>query len=266
VHAFYSLTRAELTQTLKALVQLRAANATTADLGPLSIHPVLAQQGVGGAMAQGLGRIVLQFAGSSNLTRFTAMSSASLFSHPQGGEARFWNFLGFDVNRGTLNPMNIPTLQGGVTMEKFSVAGTDPLRGTFEEGTTSADNMNPLGNVDSAKAAGPADLQKAYTAALKIENPNVHSPNTIDCASCHVAQAARQLVGEADPFHLSDTEGAAFRGAPPSTTPVVNDSLKALNIHAFSYRDAHAMINQRIINETTAVVAFVNTNVRKTSQ
>lgn len=46
--------------------------------------------------------------------------------------------------------------------------------------------MQLLGNLATAKAASKTAQQAAFDAALRIENPTKHSPDTIDCASCHV--------------------------------------------------------------------------------
>jgi hypothetical protein len=144
--------------------------------------------------------------------------------------------------------------------------GTMPLHSYIQPATGSPDDMHVLADYPSAQQVSVADLQSAYDAALRIENPGFHSPNTIDCASCHLAQPARQLVGEKY-FGLSPAGNAnAFVAdpfIPPADTVSVTSVLDGdgLNLHAFSYRDGEPMINQRVINETAAFLVYVNTQV-----
>jgi hypothetical protein len=99
-------------------------------------------------------------------------------------------------------------------------------------------------------------------AAIRIENPDKHSPDTIDCASCHASAVTLVLTGEKlglsrignpnvfipDPqIRNSDME---------AMTPVTFDT--KLNIHMFSYREAQPMISARTINETATVVSIIN--------
>jgi hypothetical protein len=98
---------------------------------------------------------------------------------------------------------------------------------------------------------------------LRIENPNFHSPNTIDCASCHVGQAARLLIGD-DVLGLSATDNPNLFARNPkyvsarSMKQTTNVRTQPLNVHMLSYRNDKLMIGQRVINETAATVAYVN--------
>ena len=81
-----------------------------------------------------------------------------------------------------------------------------------------------------------------------------------------MAEPARLLVGE-PMFDMTPTGDAnAFVAASSipaadlasTATMFVDPVDQGLNIHAFSYRDSDPIINQRVINETAANLAYLN--------
>jgi hypothetical protein len=258
VHVFYSLTRAQFTAAVNEVIAARqASDPTSSDLGPLAIHPLVAKQGLNGAMAKALNAIVLKYANSANIVRLTTFLAGNLDT--------VWNFSGVDVSSGSTTPMDIASLPGSTTNETFFLGfGALLSGGTYMPTTTSSDNMQLLANSTNAMAASTTAQQAAYTAALKVQNPNFDSPNTIDCASCHTAQFAQVHVGEgmlgmsasgnSNVFQPNATFVSAADAA--QTTPITSST--PFNVHAFSYSGQNAMINQRVINETANLVAYVN--------
>ncbi len=259
-HAFYSLGSDEFDTVLKAIVSLRMANSDAGeDLGPLAVHPILAKQGLSGKMAKALNKIVQQYAGQANLSRLTGFESVF-------AQHTSWNFAADDVSASTPTASVIVGLDGSPTSETVQLGSAAP--GLFSLNfppTTTGDNVAPLLNVKVQSYSADV-LQAALDSALRIENPNANSPNTIDCASCHVAEIARQLVATdffklsttgddnqflPDPTYISDAD---FQVSYPAMQP---DGL-ALNLHAFSYDGTTPMIIQRVINETAAIVANLN--------
>lgn len=255
VHAFYRLSREQLVAAIKDIVALRKANGQTTAMGPLAPHPLIVKQGQDGAFAQGLNAIILKYAGPSNLIRFTHFQSSNLQT--------VWNFSGFDVNGQTATPMVIPNLPNHATTVGFFQGFAAPMNGGFTPESTAKDSVTLLANATNAKAASKSARQASYDAALRIENPGFHSPNTIDCASCHVGQAARLLIGD-DVLGLSATGNANLFSRDPkfvsarSMKQTTNVRTQPLNVHMLSYRNDKLMIGQRVINETAATVAYVN--------
>ncbi len=256
IHVFYRITREELTSAIQEIVALRIANGGTKKLGPLGVHPIIAEQGLTGAMATGLNDIVLKYGGEKNLMRFTAFTPSAL--------ATRWDFVGFDIDKGKFTSMKIPALPKGANDASVSFfKGFAGFSGSFTPETSSKDDMQLFANQTSAKSASKADQQAAFDATVRIDNPDFHSPNTIDCASCHVAGVVRTLVGEkelkltANPKDVfTPVSKHLMKSDLKSRTPVTTES--ASNFHAFSYRDAQPMVNQRTVNETASVVAYVN--------
>lgn len=265
LHVFYSLTRQELLDLGRALVALRVANANGASLGPLAPHPIMVSQGLGGAMTQGVEALILQYAGVQNLIH-TAQLSSTL--NELGSS---WTMSAFDVaNAGTtVTAFAIPTLvqdAGAVALQTVSsrVANPGSFSGAdFEPATTSADNLTPLDD-GMPTALGTSQVQAAFDSLVRIENPRDDSPNTIDCASCHVVTLTEDLV--AMPLFSLDDTTSALAFVPDGKTVLAADMIptagtgaaESIDIHAFSYIGQSPNINQRVVNETAAVVEYLN--------
>jgi len=179
-----------------------------------------------------------------------------------------WAFSGFDIASGKTTAMVIPTLPAKATAGSFFAGFSASLSGGFTPATTSTDNVTLLVNLDNAKKAKAADIQNAYDSSLRIENPGFHSPNTIDCATCHISETARIVVGEDQLNLTASSDNDAFTADPKfvsktnmraTTTP----RRQSTNVHMLSYRGGSLMIGQRVINETANVVAYVNGVVLK---
>ncbi|MBK7859236.1 MAG: hypothetical protein IPJ65_11570 [Archangiaceae bacterium] len=193
IHLVYDVPAAELVTMMKQLLTLKKANGdVTPDV--LQPHPILSQQGLSGAFAQGLAAIVLEHVGEDRLARLT------FFDHNMDPDSDGWLFAIFDRTGSTLTAVKIPTTQ----VNNFLLAGTsavDPLgsSGTFSIFTASTDDVGPL--VDTARPdagapqVGPL-LAPAYTAALRNQNPSVHNSESLDCNNCHLAEGARRLGEE----------------------------------------------------------------------
>jgi hypothetical protein len=267
VHAFYSITRDQLIEAVDEMVAAREGDGIDYDLGPLAPHPIIATEGLDGALAQKLLAIVTRYAGGSELARMTAFEVEEIAdgSQPIIGDGEFWELQSFDVAAGAVTPRSIATIPGDVNTMSLS-AGVNPLESSGSPATTSADNIAVLESMTTASAATTTARQTAFDAALRVLNPHDNSPDTIDCASCHLAQPALTMVGE--PLGMTATGDSAAFVADPSipladlaqTTQLVSSGV--LNIHAFSYRDSDPMINQRVINETAANLAYLETLLR----
>jgi hypothetical protein len=122
--------------------------------------------------------------------------------------------------------------------------------------STSADDFSLFLFPDQAAAATVEERSAAFAALLRVENPTRHSPATVDCVTCHIAPGTRAhaeqtyamtAAGSADAFVSGD--GAE----PPGQT-----SFGTHNLRAFGIFGPDPAISQRVVNETDAVVAYVN--------
>lgn len=258
VHAFYSLRRDELVSLVSEMVALRRAQGQDADLGPVAVHPILLEQGMKGAYANGLETIIARYAGEQNLSRFTMFTSFD--GHP------LWPFKGFDLEGGKAIPMVIPTAPGAATEVSF-VSAVNGATADEPISTTSADNISLITFFGEEAVNAPrAKQDAAFEATLRIVNPDVHSPNTIDCVSCHVTERALSVATESLGFTF---EGRASVFVPnPTFVPAANMARTTPlvaggepNLHLFSYLGVAPMVGLRVVNETAAVVTYLNGTV-----
>jgi hypothetical protein len=247
VHVFYDLPREDLTRFVKQVLTLKEQNGGF-EKAKLGAHPILKTQGLSGAFATGLRNVILEHTGASRVTRITFFRRTNV----RRGTWKFGmvNKVGAAFERGA-----IITLPAASSQEQTFVnesLGEDLQAKPIE--TSHPDNLSFLLNTLSAKSASEADRQKAFDAALRIENPVHHSPDTIDCVSCHVATTA--LEAAATRFLLKDINKLGFEPKPEFAGP----TKRTLdNLHAMSYLERELGITQRTANETALVVQVVNT-------
>ncbi len=263
VHAFYAITRDELARAVRTMIELRTRAVGERRLGALGPHPLLASAN-GDLAVDAAGRVnelVRSLAGADNLVQFTQFAPSGLDTT--------WNFSGFDVEKG--QTMSIPTLPASEDKHVAFFAGFTPdqLEGdpAFVPASRAAtqDNMQSLGNRLTAAAATPDGRRHAFSALLRIENPTLHTPDTIDCASCHAVEPVRKLVGRK---HFPEDLAAATGGFVPDARFVPERDMaeaaqaeSGINVHMFSYKGTTPSVHRRTINETAAIVAHVNERV-----
>lgn len=251
LHLFYTVTRAELSKLLAEVVALRESTGTGIYAGNPRVHPVLAA-GLGGAGSKALRESLLAVAGRSTLTRVTFMGLEHV------GLA--WRFGGFDVEGGRLVPMTIP--KAGTPIQSF--VNRDIEGRTFEaaEAFPSTDSMAKLALFFDRKrleAASSEELTSSLDMLYRLESPKAHSPDTVDCVSCHVAHAAESFAASVRP--LVGAEAARY--VSPRGGEVTRDRPFATNeLRAFGYFGDRASVSPRVSHETAEVVAHVNRVVK----
>jgi hypothetical protein len=256
VPAFYALERDELAAAIDEMIALRG----DARLGPLGPHPLVAEEGLAGHTHDALAAVVTRYAGAANLTRITEFTTSGL------GTA--WNFSGVEVLPEGTKRIDLVHVPAGSEVVAFFRGFTPGKLGgepPFSPASSAPpeDNMQLLGNQTWAERAPAAERELAFDAAVRIENPTLHTPETTDCASCHAAAPARALVGEAI-LGLAD-DGLDFVA---DGRFVPEDDLAELpldatvSMHMFSYKGATPSIHRRTVHESAAVVAFLETWVR----
>ncbi len=249
VHLFYALERDELEAAMRRAVDLREASGFAVSAEPLGVHPALAAEGVEGAFARGFRDLLLTHCGEENLVRVTFMALE--------GVSDDWRFGGFDRVDGELVPLAIP----GLTSTDQSFLNVDRSGVSFDGATvspasTSSDDFSLLIDPPAALAAPVAERQAAFDALLRVESPTRHSPETIDCVTCHLAASTRAfavrelaVTAAGSPDRFVDASGSEPAGKTAFGTNV---------LRAFGAFGRNPAIAQRTVNETAAVVAYVN--------
>ena len=254
IHSFYTLEPVAFQSLMNDYERLRKQCARDLSTEPLRVHPVIAEQGLDGPFAQGLKRLLDKYVGTKTLWRITAMKTFV------GSDQ--WAFRGFNVRDGSTQDIPIPRTHGA-TQQDFrtaQVTQSDFSNGMVSPAPQGSDNLLPiLQNSRFLRGEDPAVLSTLGKAVADIENPKVHTPETMDCVSCHAAQAAGSvLFGRiAGLGELPQVVTGRFR----STLPLQNLGLRQGNTHmlrALGYVDRDLVLSRRVINETASVAERLN--------
>jgi hypothetical protein len=241
IHVFYDVPRDSLMRFVRQVLTLRAQNGTF-EKAPLGVHPILAKQGLAGQFAQGLRSVILEHTGASRVSRMTFFTRSN-------SRTATWGFGMLNRTGASFELGPIATL-AGEKKQGFVTKVGEGLNGSAT-GTSHSDNLSLLLETAKADTATPAERQFAFDAALRIENPARHSPDTIDCVSCHVATTV--VEDAAKRWMLGDLNRVGFEPKPKFD----GASSTLGNLHAMSYDERKLGITQRTANETEVVVQAV---------
>ncbi len=258
LHAIYSLPRNELLTLARKLVALRQANdVANASAGALGPHPVVVQQGLAGAMSAGVQKLILQYVGEQNLVRvamfgtddqlnwiFRANDMADAGADAAAGAAMTTPFL---IPNETSGDPHLQTVNSASRPPDVPPLGAFALGWFFQPMITSPDDIEPLGGENENPT--PQMSNAAFAALLRLEDPTQRTFDTTDCGSCHLTTPLAKLI--ALPEGNDDTNTTAADRA------VTYDlTLPRIDLHAFSYDGTSPTVNQRVVNETAAVVRY----------
>jgi hypothetical protein len=256
IHTLYTFTPASFQTFLERYAELKDSNARDMSLEPLQVHPVLARQGLDGAFAQGLMELLADHIGEQNLWRVTAMSTFV------GGDQ--WEFQGFNISEEGAHEIRIPRTHGA-TRQLFSVSSlthNDFSNGQLTPAPLGNDNLQTLLRDSRFQPSTSSPLMRELGLSVaRIENPNIHSPETMDCVSCHAAQAAGSVLLNRLPWLRNDPQHIEASFSSPS--PLLNvGSLQGNTqiLRALGYFERHLILSRRVINETARVVERLNSN------
>lgn len=248
IHLMYNL---NVDQAGAALSALRSA----ATLAPenvdatLRTNPALVQQGLLGSYGTALRTLITTLAGPDNLARMTFITRTR-------ARQPTWHFGGFAIQAfvetgfGAPGPITIPLIDQ--RLQTLSNAPPQPgspinmlLTPEFGE---EAGRIGTSGSAIAALNASDPRLLALRQWYARVEGPTAHTPDTVDCASCHVAGHIRRAVIQqhgADPADTIESPGAVAQ----SPADRVLD-----NTRAFGYFNTDPAISQRTANETAAIV------------
>ena len=102
--------------------------------------------------------------------------------------------------------------------------------------------------------------QAAYDGVLRVLNPEKHTPETIDCVSCHTATSSKS-VGEN--FRALDATNNANAYKSTFDLTVTTSAKRPDSMRAFGYLDAEPVVSGRVVNESAAVLAYLQREVFK---
>jgi hypothetical protein len=249
VHSFH-----QIPNTQAFLVDLKAINTFSRpylnNQKPLSVHPALLAEGFKGKYGTALIAFIRKYAHQGNLFKYTFMA----MSVPETE----WDFGGWNVVNGQPLPLTIAKVN--ITgAQLFINQAFHEFSGGFGPAPKDQEAFNRLVN-DSYKAQvlEPQNMLAAHSTALRLENPRLETPATVDCVSCHLAQTARTWIEDKDASLAVRNVQNKFTSRQFILTNTTTDKGRTDNVHSFSYFLDMATINQRAINETAFVLERLN--------
>lgn len=246
IHLFYDLQEDDFTTLLAELRDATAA-AGVSTAGPLRVHPILAAEGLDGPFAERLRAAVLRAAGGETLTRLT-------FMQLQNFNVNEWVFGGFEIEKGELVPMDI--VDAGTRHQRFInviLESEEDFVASVEPPALGVDDISLLFNSNNARAAGEDAIAAAERAALRIENPRVHTTESVSCVACHTATQARLWIERS---LARSTEGHPDRYTAAADLELSSETTRVPgSLRAFGYLHRRVAISQRTVNESAEVLA-----------
>jgi hypothetical protein len=244
LHAFYRLNGDEFDDVLRELRAIRSERPGDPQ-GPLDVHPLLRGEGPDGPYARRLKALVTKHAGAANLTRLTDFRRLPQADFPQ------WAFEIRDRVGGAWAASPIATT--GVTRQQVTAIVGGTWNADVEPDLTHADD------VTRAFTAQRADMPAALGAVARVLNPRVHSSESIDCATCHLAFDVASFVERTQGFSVGDRPERFQSAYPLAAAPKSDLDVTAFdNLHMLSYSGASLSVTSRAANETAAVLEALN--------
>ncbi|MCC6334059.1 MAG: hypothetical protein IT380_08745 [Myxococcales bacterium] len=105
------------------------------------------------------------------------------------------------------------------------------------------------------RAATPADQRLALESLTAADNPTLHTAQTVQCVTCHVATTL--LTQRAADAGVALSSLATRYTAPFDLTPLGKDSLRPFTLRALGWLGDEPLVAQRTVHETANVVEEV---------
>lgn len=251
MHLIYNISQGQVSQLIRVLRDLKTKYNASSEMQPLGIHPAfLSKEKI--EFAEHVKAIIIDYSKSENLELVAFLGSAVAVT---GDLPLRWLFSAYAIKKNQVIPFKIPNTEE--TVMRFFLAEGDGENGILPPPSPSKDSLEPA--LDNVRIFEDKDFATdAINKAIRIENPDLHSVETVDCVSCHIATTVRvpleaQLFGEKgvkskDRYQSSKqnlTRNPLFRTGP-------------LFVHNFGFINNEPIVSQRTINETAKVVEYIN--------
>lgn len=279
VHTFYDLTKTQFTQLTRSLLELKRRHAIRTTGLPLGIHPGFSTSAPTD-FQRDFKKLILAYIPAKKIRRLATMRMTSF--------GLGWDLFSVDFVEGERFPIEVPIFPGRNTSQflenradvlslKDDDTGADPevLKKISQELSTRKIHTSAYRNFRSSidlpekdvgdqileilprssdALAAPGRAKDFFIKANRIENPSKHLPATIDCASCHIANAVKLIAQKASGLPL---ELPKFKGR----YDLKNNSYYYGDTHQLrmlGYLYEHVQIGDRTIFESAAVADKLN--------
>ena len=250
IHAFYRVTLDELEGFTRAMFDARNASGGFS-YSSLGVHPTLAKEGLSGKFAKVLFAEVKKVCGADNLERVTFLQRTT-------AREPVWVFGITSVTdkqakvekiastKKTLQAIEGPGFNSPMHLTDLSLPG----------GPTETGSDDKISAILDRRTTTEAAQIKALNASVRIDNPMIHSPETMSCVECHVASGARSSLLAAQPALKSRIEPSNVFKAPMTTAHVTSKDVG--NLHSFSWKGSDIGVSDRAANDSANVAAKMN--------
>lgn len=261
LHLLYRLNSEESRLVAHELYRLKEENGATNGV-PLQFHPTMAQQGLQGAFANGVRALIRQTAREERLEEATAMLSAFITQ---------WRFGKTLMQNGRLSAASIPLVDSAFEVLAARIPeGSNVLRNQIVPVPTGTEHAAII--TDSLPRGGffaldDSSQKSATDVALRIDNPLMHSPATMDCVSCHMASRGLTRVYGREFLSAKDDNPNRFTPADGVTITNItsaNELKHSYATRAFGYSFVRGGqepgITQRTVNDSARIADWLNRN------
>ncbi len=245
IHLFFDMTDSEWPQVIEGVTALKKLAGAATDGKPLDVHPVMKSEGLDGAYAKRLAQLITDFCGEQNLSRVAFMIS--------GKDGKNWTFGAFNRKGATLEADPIPRFTDKKE-QQVQEHGNETRRNSEMVPTPTNIDLTTLLVYTDLQLADDLTLRRATKEALLIENPDKETPQTIDCASCHLVSRALTFASGNRNIDLASFTTERYLAQPRFDMHRV-DAAKdnPFAQRAFGYFHADSALSQRTINESAAI-------------
>lgn len=244
LHAFYSLNKEDFSSIVAKLRALRAASASVPHQA-LGVRAELETEGVDGTYGTKLRALLVESLSASQLVRITQF-------HRTNARRVTWEFSQRDKVNGAWRDSLVPTTSAA--RQQLS---------TISGGRWDADITPPLTHADDPtrafKETAQSKMAEAFEHTLRALNPRIHSSESIDCSSCHIATDVAVFLQKTQKFSINNGPNAFNSSYPLDGTFKSEDaSFGFENMHMLSYTGTQLGLSIRVVNETAAVLEQLN--------
>lgn len=232
IHVFFSATTEEIHAAVRALSMLRARAGVVVPEGLTGAHPGFERE----AWVTDARALLLPLLRAERLVRATAMSVHA--------SNQAWVFSGVEVSGGAFTEIVVPTLAPALEGHVTSTGALSAITITLDPPPVAEPTLPVVLKQEQRQQASAQELADAVAAVLRLEDPAVHNPGTVDCGSCHVAATAKW-------FLMNQAPVVAIASASP-VSEVYADSR---SLRAFGYFFQAPALSPRVQRETAAVRA-----------
>ncbi|MDP2342711.1 MAG: hypothetical protein Q8O67_17275 [Deltaproteobacteria bacterium] len=226
MHVFYLVDEEPVLLAIAQLVELRLARGLDGR-GVLGVHPVLNDAEGRGDVAAVI-EALLESAVLDHVTEITVHGDNAAWTF------EFRPFVDGVPSEGDARQQHV--LSPSPTVIDISVTPT----------SGSDDAFDLLFDEEAAALAPLADQQAAFDRAARVEHPEFHTMDSVDCATCHLAAPARAAALARSPLTASPDAFTSERHDLAASAVFANPQF----IHAFAWRLNTLTINQRVVNES----------------